>query len=331
MKAFQKFIGVVFLAGVSSACVPLEADGTKNSFLDGILPNVSFSHLEVKSIDFEHVESDFVFSVDNPNPVGFSIDNFDYNLAFEEIDWANGDNPDGLQILPDDESLVALPVAIVWAELFDMVQALRGSDNIDFNLDGNFGVRLNSETILFQQDTEVGASGIESIQEDEEGYVFDFPYDVLGDFPALRKPKLTFRKLVVEDWSFSEINLDLRMHVDNEHASNLTFQRFAYNLQLGNTEVITGVAEELNDTIAGSSEEGSTEGASEEISFTGQGNKILNLPIKIDLAQAGQSVLSLLQGNNNLNLSLNGEVDVETPFGVATLSVDETGEIDVEF
>lgn len=333
MKAFQKSIAILFVATISSACVPIEGDGTKNSFLDGILPNVSFSHLEVKSIDFEHVESDFVFSVDNPNPVGFSIDNFDYNLAFEEIDWANGDNADGLQILPDDESLVALPVEIVWTELFDMVQALRGKDNIDFNLDGNFGVRLNSETILFeQQGAEASTSGINSIQEDENGYVFDFPYDVLGDFPALRKPKLTFRKLVVEDWSFSEINLDLRMHVDNEHASNLTFQRFAYNLQLGNTEIITGVAEELNDTIAGSSEEGSTEGSSNENSFTSdQGNKILNLPIKIDLAQAGQSVLSLLQGSNNLNLSLNGEVDVETPFGVATLSVDETGEIDVEF
>ena len=63
-----------------------------------------------------------------------------------------------------------------------------------------------------------------------------------------------FRKLI---WIF-------RMHVDNEHASNLTFQRFAYNLQLGNTEIITGVAEELNDTIAGSSEEGSTEGSSNE-------------------------------------------------------------------
>ena len=128
---------------------------------------------------------------------------------------------------------MALPVEIVWTELFDMVQALRGKDNIDFNLDGNFGVRLNSETILFeQQGAEASASGINSIQEDEDGYVFDFPYDVLGDFPALRKPKLTFRKLVVEDWSFSEI-FGSRMHVDNEHASNLTFQRLhtIYNLE----------------------------------------------------------------------------------------------------
>jgi LEA14-like dessication related protein len=336
MKSYHKikFIPLVLIGLFTSACVPIEGgNGTKNSFLDGILPSVVFSHLEVKTIDFEHVESDFVFTVENPNPIGFSVDNFDYNLAFEQIDWANGDNPDGLQILPDDESLVALPVDIVWTELFDMVQALRGNDNIDFNLDGNFGVRLDSETILFQQqDAEVGAAGIDSIEEDAAGYVFDFPYDVLGDFPALRKPKLTFRKLVVEDWSLSEINLDLRMHVDNEHSSNLTFQRFAYNLQLGNTDIITGVAEELNDVIAGSSEEGTTEGDSDQSSFTSnQGNKTLNLPIKIDLTQAGQSILTLLQGNNNLNLSLNGEVDVDTPFGVATLSVDETGQIDVEF
>ena len=50
MKAFQKSIGIVFIATISSACVPIEGDGTKNSFLDGILPNVSFSHLEVKAL-----------------------------------------------------------------------------------------------------------------------------------------------------------------------------------------------------------------------------------------------------------------------------------------
>ena len=318
----------------SFGCVPIEDGKTfKDSFLDGILPTVSFSHLDVKTIDFEHVQSDFVFTIDNPNPVGFSVNHFDYNLAFEEIEWIQGDNPDGLAILPEDENLVALPVDIVWTDLFEMVQALRGKDHIDFNLDGNFGIRLASDTILFdQQEADVSAAGIDSIQEDQDGYVFDFPYDVLGDFPALRKPKLSFRKLVVENWSLSEVNLDLRMHVDNEHASNLTFQRFAYNLQLGNADIITGVAEELNDVIAGASEEGSTEGNSDENAFTSnQGNKILNLPIRIDLAQAGQSILTLLQGNTNLNLSLNGEVDVETPFGVATLRIDETGNVDVEF
>ena len=148
MKAFQKSIAILFVATISS-CVPIEGDGTKNSFFGWDIAKCLLFPFGSKSIDFEHVESDFVFSVDNPNPVGFSIDNFDYNLAFEEIDWANGDNADGLQILPDDESLVALPVEIVWTELFDMVQALRGKDNIDFNLDGNFGVRLNSRNHTF--------------------------------------------------------------------------------------------------------------------------------------------------------------------------------------
>ena len=53
-------------------------------------------------------------------------------------------------------------------------------------------VSIQKPYFLNNKDAEVGASGIDSIQEDEDGYVFDFPYDVLGDFPALRKPKLTF-------------------------------------------------------------------------------------------------------------------------------------------
>ena len=310
---------LIFMMG----CVPI--DGAGNKFLDGIVPEISFSHLEVAEIDFEHVDSSFVFVVDNPNPVGFSIDRFDYALDFSEIEWLSGDNPDGLVLNPEDESEVALPVSIVWMELYDTVEALRGSDTIDFGLNGNVGVRLASDTLIFSEQEEAGNMGTSSLQEDSEGYVFELPYDVLGDFPALRRPSLSFRKLKVVDYSLSELKLRLNLNVDNEHASNLLINRFAYELKLGNADVISGVAENLNQTIVGASLDESTS------EVNAQANRILSLPINIDLQEAGAGLLSLLQSSSSPAVDLTGSIDLETPFGPATLSVDETGSVDVEF
>ena len=38
----------------------------------GFISSVEFERLEVIDIDFEHVETDLIFNIDNPNPVGFN-------------------------------------------------------------------------------------------------------------------------------------------------------------------------------------------------------------------------------------------------------------------
>ena len=306
-----------------TGCVPIE--GTGNKFLEGIVPKISFSHMEVEEIDFEHVDSSFIFVVDNPNPVGFSVDHFDYALNFSEIEWLAGDDPNGLVLNPQDESQVTLPVSIVWMELYETVQAFRGTDNIDFGLNGNVGIRLASDTLIFAEQESTGDLGTSSLQKDSEGYVFEIPYDVFGDFPALRRPSLSFRKLKVEDYSLSELKLRLNLNVDNEHASNLLINRFAYDLKLGNANVISGVAENLNQTIVGASLDGS---ASE---FNAQSSRILSLPINIDVQEVGSGLISLLQNSSSPVIELTGSIDLETPFGPATLSVNETGSVDVDF
>ena len=52
---------------------------------------------------------------------------------------------------------------------------------------------------------------------------------------------------------------------------------------------------------------------------------------KIDLIKRVKECFESSSGKQQSQSILNGEVDVETPFGITTLSVDETGEIDVEF
>lgn len=186
-----------------------------NGELDAYIPTIAFERLDVKSVDWDMADTNFVFKVDNPNPLEITLASFDYNLAFEGQEWLTGDDPDGLTLGASGGSEVELPVGLVFAELYDMVQAVRGEDTINFNLSGTFGF-----------DTPIG--------------LVELPYDADGGFPALRTPGFGFEGLRVADLSLSGATLELDLAVDNDHASTLTFDNFDYGFSLEGEDVGAG-------------------------------------------------------------------------------------------
>ena len=99
--------------------------------------------------------------------------------------------------------------------------------------------------------------------------------------------------------------------IDNEHGSTLYFDNVDYDVSLGGNHVASGVFDTL----------GGVEGATE---------KIVEMPIQVDLLQAGTSVYEALAGLGNLRVGLQATMDVSTPFGVLPLSVDEKGDVEVQ-
>jgi LEA14-like dessication related protein len=298
-------------------------------FLSGFVPSVEFERLDVIDIDFEHIETDFVFTIDNPNPVGFRIDNFSYGLSFADVEFITGDNPDGIVLNPDNDSEAYLPTNIVFSDIYDMVQAARGDDHIGFGLEGDFGIRLASDTIFLEESggesesASEGQAGATAVSEDENGYLVTLPFDSDGDFPALRRPRFNFKKLRVKSWDLSSVDLALKFDVDNEHASNLTFTRFAYDLRLGNGQAISGIADNLEEVISGST-------ADDEVNPSSVDNTVLTIPIQVNNIEVVTTLIELLTTNNKVDIQFGAETDVDTPFGTVILSVDEQGEVDVE-
>ena len=279
-------------------------------YFSQFIPTIKFDSLQVNEVNFQEIDTEFVFAIDNPNPVGLDIDQFSYNLAFSDVDWMDGDNPDGLLINADGQSKVSLPTHIVFTDLYDMVQASRGADSLPFALAGDFGVRLDSSTLVTAES---------SASDTNDGELITLPYDADGDFPALRRPKFTFSKLRVKDYSWSEVDLSLVIDVDNEHASNLIFQRFSYDIDLGGSSAVSGVVDNLEEVIHGVDEEG------EE-----SANNKLRIPITIDNLEVITSLWSVFSSGGSLNLGFNAISDVDTPFGLVELNIDETGNVDVE-
>lgn len=292
-----------------------------SSFFD-----VKFDRLDVQDIDFEHAEADFVFRVNNRTPLGFRIANFDYALAFEQVEWLSGEEAEGLTLYADDYSEISLPLDIGFQAVYDVVQATRGSDNIDFGLDGNFGIKLSEETVILGgdgDDTEAGDTGDTTADEEVAnaavGESIQIPYDAGGDFPALRRPTFAFKKIKVGDFdpfTSAVVPITLKLDVDNEHGSSLFLTNFDYNLSLGGSAVASGLVDDLGE-IAGAS-------------VDSDGQSVLNIPINLDVASLGATVLDAIINNGQLNIGLDASTDVDTPFGVVTLAIDETGAISVE-
>ena len=188
--------------------------------IEPYLPTVQFGRLDVQNLDWDHIETDFVFYVDNPNPVGIPLESFDYALALADVELLSGADPDGLELLAADMSEVALPVNLEFLSVYELINTTRGLDDVPFGLEGSFGF-----------DSPLG--------------VVNLPYDAGGDFPALRTPELELGRLRLENLSFTGATLELDVEVDNDHGSTVWLENFDYALSLEGIEVGTGMIEDF--------------------------------------------------------------------------------------
>ena len=131
--------------------------------LEELVPDVRFQRMDVEDIDFNHVSADFVFAVDNPNPIEVGLSSFSYDFGLEDVSLLTGDDADGFRVEAVGESELRLPMSMTWQEAWDSVQAVRGEDTVGFGLAGHMGF-----------DTPLGEARI--------------PYDEGGTFPGLRTP-----------------------------------------------------------------------------------------------------------------------------------------------
>lgn len=253
--------------------------------LDAFLPKVSFDGLELRTLSWQEADVDFVFRIDNPNPVQVGLDSFSYDLELESISFLSGDRPDRFVLEPSDTSELRLPLDLVYADIWSTIQATRGEDLVDFGLSGrmDFVTPAGDLPIRFRED---------------------------GDFPALRAPRFSIRALRIPSFTLSSADLELDIGVDNELGSTLFFDALDFDLSLNETPVASGLVQTFDVP-------GATEG-------------LLTLPISVRLLDLGVTLFDALVASEPLDLGFGATVDVDTPFGVIPLSIDETGQLAAE-
>lgn len=252
--------------------------------LEPYLPVVAFDRLDVRTVTWEDVGTDFVFRVDNPNPVGVDLAEFSYALDLEAVEFLSGEQADGLALEPRGSSFVTLPVDLVFANVFDTIQATRGEDVVDFGLEGHFGF-----------DTPLGRVRL--------------PYDEAGGFPALRTPRFAPVALRVDGIDFLGADLALDVDVDNDHGSVLSFQQIDAAITLSGEPLVAGLLDDFD--------------------VDGATTARTSVPIRVDFLTAGLTLVDAILYGGAVDVGFSAGMDVQTPFGVVPLAVDEDALLDL--
>jgi LEA14-like dessication related protein len=189
-----------------------------NDKLKPFTPTISFQKLSMKKISFTQADVDFVFSVQNPNPLEVKLSSFRYQLDFEGVKTLEGNDPNGLALAASGSSDLSLPVSLVYQELFKTVQAVKGKDDVRFSLSGEFGFKTPAGEVKL-------------------------PFKEEGSFPAPRAPKVSFVSIKVEKPKLLSPNSttgEIQFKIANEHATPIDFKDFNFNLNLNQKAATSG-------------------------------------------------------------------------------------------
>lgn len=220
----------VLLAFVVASCSQLGALG---DVLKPYTPKLHFRNLALKSIDFTQVDVDFVFALENPNPIGVKLATFGYALGLEGVEILKGTQADGFKLEARGESELVIPVSLTFKRIFELVAAAKGKDRLGFSVAGELGFN-----------TPVGLARV--------------PFRETGDFPVVHTPDISIRKLSVGEFQplQGKARLDLTLGMANPSGgSALGFQNFRYNVNMMGAPVVQSVLGQIPDVAAGQSGE----------------------------------------------------------------------------
>ncbi|PKN58809.1 MAG: hypothetical protein CVU56_03860 [Deltaproteobacteria bacterium HGW-Deltaproteobacteria-14] len=192
-------------------------------------PKLHFKNLAVQGLSFQKIDVDFVFTIDNPNPLDVKLDTFSYALGLEGVQLLSGVNEQGVALKANGSSELALPVSLAFKDIFDAVDAASGKDNLTFGLSGDFGFN-----------TPVGVAKV--------------PFKEEGTFPVIHAPDVSLEGLQMGklDLLRQTATLNLQIGVANPRGgSALSFSGFDYNVALGESRVASGLVNDIPEVETG--------------------------------------------------------------------------------
>jgi len=105
------------------------------------LPKVSLAGVKVQSLSFSGVKLDLNIEVDNPNIFGFSLNNFNYNIALAGKNLVNGRNPEGTAVPEKGKSSIRFPINLDFSAVGSLLTSALRTGKIDYVLTGDAGLK----------------------------------------------------------------------------------------------------------------------------------------------------------------------------------------------
>jgi len=209
---------------------------------------------------------------------------------------------------------------------FDYLLAIEGSEFLKGTQDQAVQVMASSMstvniplTLQFKEvwDMAQKLSNLDSLQIELTGSVMaggvfsgiKIPYDFQMRMPNVRIPKISFNGVNLKKMSFTGADLEVAVQLNNPNSFGFEIGKLDYTLALEGAEVASGVTDKLASVPPKESAE-------------------VKIPVSVGIANFAPVVRSLM-GSSNIDVSISGSTELDTPFGAVALPINTTQNVNV--
>ena len=185
-------------------------------------PKTNLEEVKITSLTFSQADLEFDIRVDNPNPVGVSLNGFDYDLLINNNSFLKGSQNKKMSIAANGNTKIKLPLTLHYKDIYETYKSLINEDSVSYALKTGFKFNL---PIL--GDVRV-------------------PLETKGHLPVLKIPVINLSSVKVKNIGFSSIDLQVNFEVDNPNAFSLALENFDYKFDVAGTNWIKGKQKKIN-------------------------------------------------------------------------------------
>jgi LEA14-like dessication related protein len=199
-----------------AACTPMVKQA-----LDNQRPQVSVVDQHITGLDFERVSIAFGLKVDNPNPIGITLEGLDYDLKLDGHSFLTGKQDKQMQIAASGASRIELPLSMTFKEIKVGLSGLKGKDEVPYELTTGLLIKVPL----------LGT--------------YRYPLVSQGVMPVPQLPAVSLQNLKVQNLSFTGATLALQLLVDNPNNFSVALNTLDYGLKINGKQWASGHSQTL--------------------------------------------------------------------------------------
>jgi LEA14-like dessication related protein len=192
-------------------------------------PTLEADNVRLKNLSFEAADLVLGVNITNPNPVGVTLNGFDYDLQIEGASLFKGNQASSQTIAGGAKSRVEIPVTLLFKDAYNAVQALKNQDSAKYKI--ACGLMFNLPVL---------------------GQI-RVPASQSGHLPMIRIPQIKLQSLKVKKMSLTRADLELALGVSNPNAFSFALKKLNYDFTVNGLSWATGTTPD-NASVAGKAE-----------------------------------------------------------------------------
>ncbi|KPJ96506.1 MAG: hypothetical protein AMJ53_00525 [Gammaproteobacteria bacterium SG8_11] len=174
-------------------------------------PTVKYAGSRVNNATLYDANVDFLIHVDNPNPIGLTVQGLNYNLDINNKKLLSGSAQPGTEVPAREGVDLSVPVLIRYEDILDGLQELLQKDTLDYALKGEIDLGF-----------------------------FKLPYSTSGTIPLPQLPQIQLKAINIKRLAFDGVETVMQFSIDNNNDFALSASGLSYELLLNNIATVTG-------------------------------------------------------------------------------------------